>query len=208
MVSVTQVPTDATLRRIQQIQTITIVWMIAEACGSLWAAWRARSPALLAFGGDSAIELLSAGVVMWRFREQSRPEHAERQAARIAGGLLFAVAACVAAISSVSLLGYHEPQPTYLGLAILAGAAVIMPWLAQQKRRLSTTTKSAALRADAAESTLCAYLSWIALAGIGANTFWHVVWADSAAALVIIPFIVREGIQSIRGRGCDCCRVR
>lgn len=205
MASVFQVPTDATLRRIQQIQTITIVWMIAEASVSLWAAWMASSPALLAFGGDSAIELLSAAVVVWRFREQSRPEQVERQAARIAGALLFAVAACVAAVSAVSLLGYYEPQPTYLGLAILAGAAVIMPRLAQQKRRLSAMTNSAALRADAAESTLCAYLSWIAMAGIGVNAIWHIAWADSAAALVIIPFIVREGFQSIRGRACGCC---
>jgi len=165
MVSVGQLPTTATLRRIHQIQAITIVWMIVEACVSLSAAWMARSPALLAFGGDSAIELLSAVVVVWRFREQSRPEHVERQAARIAGALLFAVAAGVAAVSVISLLGYHEPQPTYLGLAILGGAAVIMPWLAQQKRRLSAMTNSAALRADAAESTLCAYLSWTALAG-------------------------------------------
>lgn len=205
MASVHQVPSDATLRRIQQIQTITIAWMGVEAFVSLWTAWVAHSPALLAFGGDSAIELLSAMVVVWCFRELSQSEHVERQAARIAGALLFAVAACVAAVSAISLLGYQQPQPTYWGLAILAGAALIMPWLAQQKRRLSVITNSAALRADAAESALCAYLSWIALAGIGVNTIWHIAWADSAAALVIIPIIVREGIQSMRGRACDCC---
>jgi divalent metal cation (Fe/Co/Zn/Cd) transporter len=193
------------MRRIHQIQAITIVWMIVEACVSLSAAWMARSPALLAFGGDSAIELLSAVVVLWRFREQSRPEQVERQAARIAGALLFAVAAFVAAISTVSLLGYHEPRPTYLGLAILGGAAVIMPWLARQKRQLSAMTNSAALRADAAESALCAYLSWIALVGIGLNAVWHIGWADAAAALIIVPLIVREGLQSMRGRASGCC---
>jgi divalent metal cation (Fe/Co/Zn/Cd) transporter len=165
----------------------------------------ARSPALLAFGGDSAIELLSAVVVVWRFREQCRPEQVERQAARIAGALLFAVAAFVAVISAVSLLGYHEPRPTYLGLAILGGAAVIMPWLARQKRQLSAMTNSAALRADAAESALCAYLSWIALVGIGLNAVWHIGWADAAAALIIVPLIVREGLQSMGGRACECC---
>ena len=205
MASVLQIPTDPTLRRIHQIQAITIVWMIVEACVSLWAAWMARSPALLAFGGDSAIELLSAGVVLWRFREQSRPADVERQAARIAGALLFAVAACVAAVSAVSLLGYHDPQPTYLGLTILAGAALIMPWLAHQKRRLSATTNSAALRADAVESALCAYLSWIALVGIGLNAIWQIGWADSAAALIIVPLIVREGFQSMHRRPCACC---
>ena len=205
MVSVLQVPTTATLRRIHQIQAATIVWMIVEACVSLSAAWMARSPALLAFGGDSAIELLSAGVVLWRFHDQTRPEQVERQAARIAGALLFGVAACVAVVSAVSLLGYHEPQPTYVGLAILAGAAAIMPWLARQKRQLSAVTNSAALRADAAQSALCAYLSWIALVGIGLNAIWHIGWADAAAALIIVPLIVREGFQSIRGRACGCC---
>jgi divalent metal cation (Fe/Co/Zn/Cd) transporter len=205
MVSLVQVPTTATLRRIHQIQAITIVWMVVEASVSLSAAWIARSPALLAFGGDSAIELLSAGVVLWRFRDRLRSEQVEQLAARIAGALLFAVAAWVLGASAVSLLGYHEPQPTYLGLAVLAGAAVIMPWLARQKRQLSAMTNSAALRADAAESALCAYLSWIALVGIGLNAVWHIGWADAAAALIIVPLIVREGFQSIRGRPCDCC---
>lgn len=193
------------LRRIHQIQAITIVWMIVEACVSLSSAWMARSPVLLAFGGDSAIELLSAGVVLWRFREQARAEQVDRQAARIAGALLFAVAACVAAISAVSLLGYHEPRPTFVGLAVLAGAAAIMPWLARQKRQLSAMTNSAALRADAAESALCAYLSWIALVGIGLNAVWDIGWADPAAALIIVPLIVREGYQSMRGWAGRCC---
>jgi divalent metal cation (Fe/Co/Zn/Cd) transporter len=179
--------------------------MTVEACVSVSAAWMARSPALFAFGGDSAIELLSAIAVLWRFREHSRPEQVERQAARIAGALLFAVAGCVAAISAVSLLGYHEPRPTYLGLAVLVGAASIMPWLARQKRQLSAMTNSAVLRADAAESALCAYLSWIALVGIGLNALWHIGWADSAAALIIVPLIVREAFQSMRGRACNCC---
>jgi divalent metal cation (Fe/Co/Zn/Cd) transporter len=205
MFSALQVPTTATLRRIHQIQAVTIVWMIAEACVSLSAAWMARSPALLAFGGDSAIELLSAGVVLWRFRNQTRPEQVELQAARIAGALLFGVAACVAVVSAVSLLGYHEPQPTYVGVAILVGAAAIMPWLARQKRQLSAMTNSAALRADAAQSALCAYLSWIALVGIGLNAIWHISWADAGAALIIVPLIVREGFQSMRGRACGCC---
>jgi divalent metal cation (Fe/Co/Zn/Cd) transporter len=85
------------------------------------------------------------------------------------------------------------------------GAAAIMPWLARQKRQLSAMTHSAALRADAAESALCAYLSWIALMGIGLNAIWHFGWADASAALIILPLIVREGFQSMRGHACGCC---
>ena len=128
-----------------------------EAAVSLFAAWRARSPALLAFGGDSAIELASAVVVLWRFHAVAAQEHAERRAASIAGVLLFVFATCVVATSVMALLGYSEPKPTFLGIAILGAAAAVMPWLAKEKRRLSGATGNAALRADAAQSALCAY---------------------------------------------------
>jgi divalent metal cation (Fe/Co/Zn/Cd) transporter len=200
-----QIPSPDAVRRIQRVQTVTIAWMSVEAVVSLFAAWRARSPALLAFGGDSAIELFSAVVVLWRFRKG--PEHgdAERRAARIAGALLFVLAIYVAVTSVTSLLGYSEPKPTFLGIAILVAAAVAMPWLAREKRRLSGATGSAALRADAAQSALCAYLSLIALAGLAINAIWHVKWADPVAALVVLPLIVWEGREAMRGKHCGCC---
>src|SRR5664280_2224140 len=111
MDSVLPVPVAATLHRIRQIQTITIAWMSAEAVLSLSAAWMARSPVLLAFGGDSAIELLSAVVVYRRFSAK-RQETSERLAARIAGGLLFALAVYVALIATLALLGLREARPS------------------------------------------------------------------------------------------------
>jgi divalent metal cation (Fe/Co/Zn/Cd) transporter len=143
--------------------------------------------------------------VLWRFRGRATHEHAERQAAHVAGALLFALAAYVAITSVTSLLGYSEPTPTFLGIAILVAAAAVMPWLAKEKRRLSGATGSAALRADAAQSALCAYLSLIALAGLAINAIWHVKGADPIAAMLIIPLILREGWESIRGKPCDCC---
>jgi divalent metal cation (Fe/Co/Zn/Cd) transporter len=205
MASIPQIPTHDTIRRIRRIQAITIVWMSAEAGASLSAAWIARSPALLAFGGDSAIELLSAIVVLRRFRVRASQEHAERHASRIAAGLLFVLAAYVAIASALTLLGYSEPRPTSLGMLILLAAAVGMPFLAREKRKLSAATGSAALRADAAESALCAYLSMIALVGLGINAVWHVIWADPVAALVITPVILWEGCESIRGKACAHC---
>jgi divalent metal cation (Fe/Co/Zn/Cd) transporter len=205
MTSVLQAPTQDTIRRIQQIQSVTIVWMAVEAAVSLFAAWMARSPALLAFGGDSAIELLSAMVVLWRFRARAEQKHSENLAARIAAVLLFMLAVYVAVASAMTLLGHNEPKTTYLGIAILIAAAAIMPWLAKEKRRLSAITGSAALRADAAESALCAYLSLVALVGLGINAIWHVTWADPVAALVIVPLILREGWEAMRGKACGCC---
>ena len=205
MVSIPQIPTQGSIRRIQRIQVITIAWMTIEAVVSLFAAWRAHSPALLAFGGDSAIELFSAVVVLWRFRASAAPGLQERRAARVAGVLLFMLAAYVAAISVMSLAGYSEPKPTPLGIAILVAAAVIMPWLAKEKRRLSAATGSAALRADAVQSALCAYLSLIALAGLAISATWHVKSADPIAALVVLPLILWEGREALRGKACGCC---
>src|ERR1700688_3259121 len=187
MASVLQTASPDAIRRIHRVQTVTIAWMSVEAAVSLLAAWRARAPALLAFGGDSAIELFSAVVVLWRFRASDAHEDVEKRAARVAGALLFALAAYVAVTSVTSLLGYSEPKPTVPGTAILVAAAVVMPRLAKEKRRLSGATGSAALRADAVQSALCAYLSLIALTGLAINAIWHARWADSVAALVVLP---------------------
>jgi len=179
--------------------------MSVEAVVSLLAAWMAHSPALLAFGGDSAIELLSAVVVYWRFRSKRSDERTEKLAARITGSLLFAMAGYVVLVAALALLGHREVRPSYLGIVVLIMAAVVMPVLARQKRQLSALTASAALRADAAESALCGYLSIIALAGLVVNALWGIAWADPMAALCLIPLVGREGWQALKGRPCDCC---
>ena len=185
------------LRRILRIQAFTLIWMCVEAAVSLGAAWWAHSPALFAFGGDSAIELVSALVVYWRFRFHSTETKAEKFATRMAGGLLFALAAYVLLASAAALLGKREARSSLAGIALLLVAAVVMPWLAGQKRNLSVVTSSAALRADAAESVVCGYMAWIALAGLSVNAAWGIKWADPVAAFCLIPFILREGWEAV-----------
>jgi divalent metal cation (Fe/Co/Zn/Cd) transporter len=199
-----QTITPGVLRRVLWIQTLTVIWMSLEAVVSLGAAWMARSSVLLAFGGDSAVELLSAVVVLWRFSAPSHQEHVEEQARKITGGLLFVLAAFVVTSSVLTLLGGVEARPSRVGIALLVLAAIIMPWLAGQKRRLSITTASAALRADAAESAVCGYLALIALAGLLVNGVWKVSWADPVAALALLPLIVHEGWEARKGK--PCCR--
>jgi divalent metal cation (Fe/Co/Zn/Cd) transporter len=205
MASALQITLTDAKRRIRRVQTVTITWMIVETVASLYAARRADSPALFAFGGDSAIELLSATIVLWRFHSQATQEHTEKNVARAVGLLLLALAAYVVAISSVTLAGHGEPKPTLLGITILTAAAAIMPLLAREKRKMSAATGSAALRADAVQSATCAYLSVIALVGLAANAVWRVPWADPVAALAIVPFVAWEGREAVRGRPCEYC---
>jgi divalent metal cation (Fe/Co/Zn/Cd) transporter len=190
------------LHRVLRIQTFTLLWMTVEAAVALVAAWNARSSALLAFGGDSAVELLSAAVVFKRFYSPAHKEDPEARAARIAGGLLFILAAFVVAASVLAILGRAEPQPSPMGIALLVLAAIIMPWLAAQKRQLSTATASGALRADATESAVCGYLALIALVGLVVNAIWKVSWADPVAALALLPLILHEGWEACKGKPC------
>lgn len=183
---------------IRRILILTSAWMAAEAGLSLWAAWQAHSPALLAFGGDSAIELLSALVALHAFRATC-PRGEEERSARIEGGLLLALAVYVTVIAVAVWMGTAEPHVSRLGIVILIASAGIMPLLAWRKRHLAKRLNSAVLRADAAESALCGYFSLIALAGLVANATAHAGWADPAAALAIVPFIVREGWEALRG---------
>jgi divalent metal cation (Fe/Co/Zn/Cd) transporter len=185
-------------RRVLRLQVLTIAWMTVEAVVSLAAAWNSHSPALFAFGGDSLVELLSAAVVFWRFRSDLK----EVRAARIAGALLFILAGLVALTSVLNFLGYREAQRSPVGIGILLAAAVVMPWLATRKRKLAAITSSAALKADAVESALCGYMAWIALAGLAVNAIWGKSWADPAAALALLPLIVREGWEARKGKPC------
>jgi divalent metal cation (Fe/Co/Zn/Cd) transporter len=187
-------------RRILRLQVLTMAWMTLEAVVSLGAAWKSHSPALFAFGGDSLVELLSAAVVFWRFRFDLK----EALAARIAGALLFILAGLVTLTSVLNFLGYREAQRSFVGIGILLAAAVGMPWLAARKRQLAAITSSAALKADAAESALCAYMAWIALAGLAVSAIWGKSWADPLAALALTPVILREGWKAFHSLKLCC----
>jgi divalent metal cation (Fe/Co/Zn/Cd) transporter len=142
-------------------------------------------------------------VVFWRFRF----EFSEARAARIAGALLFTLAGFVMLTSVLNFMEYREAQPSLAGMGILMAAAVVMPWLGRQKRHWAAVTSSAALKADAAESSLCGYMAWIALSGLAVNAIWHKPWADPVAALALIPLILREGWEAMHASrlGCGCC---
>ena len=196
-------PNPEAAAAIRHIQWLTVGWMTIEVGIALVAALRARSVALAAFGGDSAIELLSAAVVLARFDSTNRIT--EKSAGRIAGWLLVALGAFIAVQSVYTLtIARSKPKPSYLGIGLLFVAALVMPLLARRKRQLAIATNSAALRADAAQSSICGYLSWIALAGLLLNALVHASWADPVAALGLLPIIIKEAKESFQGRSCEC----
>ena len=62
-----------------------------------------------------------------------------------------------------------------------------------------------ALAADSRQTSLCAYLSAILLGGLALNAWQGWWWADPVAALVMVPIILREGLEALRGEACSDC---
>lgn len=198
------------IRAALRLEVLSLVWMVIEASASIGAGILAGSALLLAFGADSIIELLSAGVLYHRLRkeadgaaDEAQIEGLEQRAARIAGYLLFALAVYVVLQSGYGLLHRHRAETSPVGLAVALLAAFGMPILARAKIRVADRIGSKALRADAMETFTCGFLSWILLAGLAANALLHWWWLDSAAALALVPFLVKEGREAIRGE-CSC----
>ena len=184
------------------LQGITLAWMLIECGVSGFAAWTAHSPAVLAFGVDSFVELLSAAVVLLQFAP--RFAISQRKAARASGVLLFLLAFAVAAIAVLTLVLRIRPESSYAGIAITIAALIAMPVLAKLKRREARRSRNVALAADAVQSATCAYLAMIALAGLACNAAFHIPWIDSVAALAAIPILIKEGRSAWQGQTCCC----
>lgn len=187
-------------RSVRWLQTITLVWMLFECAASLTAAVQAHSVALLAFGSDSLVELLSAIVVLLQFLPRFPLKRS--QAEKAAAVLLFLLAAAVVCIAALS---WRVPLETSaLGIAVTALALVVMPVLARLKRTQARLLDNRALAADAVQSATCAYLAGITLAGLLIFAFWRITWIDSVAALAAVPILLIEGRRTWRGEGCAC----
>ena len=194
-----------------RLEVLTIGWMLIEASVSIGAGVMAGSVLLLAFGVDSVIELISASVLFhWLRKEASGAgkggaeiEVLEHRAARIAGYLLYALAAYVVLQSGYGLLHRHTAETSWVGISVALVAALGMPVLAKAKIRVADRIGSKALRADAMETFTCGFLSWVLLAGLAANALLHWWWLDSVAALVLVPFLIKEGREALTGE-CSC----
>ena len=202
------------VRRGLWLNYVTIAYNTLEAVGSIVAGVLAGSVALVGFGFDSAIEVTAAGAAQWRLRvdlDRERREHVERITHRVIGWSFLALAAYVLYDSAEMLWSGERPERSALGIAILAASVVVMPVLARAKRRVARGLASRTLEADAKQTSLCAYLSIIALAGVALNAAIGWWWADPVAALAMVPIITKEGIEGIRGEDhCadDCAPVR
>lgn len=204
-------------RRIRIIVAITISWNVVEAIVALLAGGAASSPALIGFGLDSVVEVLSAAAVAWQFASPN-PERREKTALRLIAVSFFGLAAYVTIDALLSLTGLRQPEHSTVGIVLAALSLAVMPFLSWIERRTGRELGSASAIADSKQTLICSYLSAALLVGLLLNSLFGWTWADPLAALVIAGFAIREGREAWRGDACcaapvasltgehpDCC---
>ena len=192
----------ALVRRGQKLSLITIGYNALEGLVAVILGALAGSISLIGFGVDSVIEVASGGASLWRLHadvDPERRERVERVALRVVGASFLALATYIA-VDAIGALRHRErPDESYFGIALAIGSLIVMPLLARAKRRVAQGLSSRALAADATQTDVCTYLSAILLGGLALNALAGWWWADPVAALAMIPFIVKEGLQGLRG---------
>ena len=193
------------LRHGRKLEYFTIGWNMVEAGVAIGAGWFAGSIALVGFGVDSLIESLSGSVLLWRLFSPIHDESREKIALKLVGISFLILAAYVTFEAVKSLLAHEPPQTSFVGIGLSVVSLIIMPLLARAKRRSASNLGSRAMKADSRQTDLCAYLSAILLGGLVLNALFGWWWADPVAALIMVPIIVREGFEGLRGEVCEDC---
>ena len=193
------------VRRGRYLEYFTIGYNTLEGLIAVAAGLLAGSIALVGFGFDSLIEVTSGAVLLWRLHadlDEERRERVEAISLRIVGACFVLLAIYVSYDSVKSLIRREAPQESIVGIVLAAASLIVMPLLVRAKRKVARGIESAALMADSKQTELCTYLSAILLAGLLLNALFGWWWADPVAALVMVPIIVKEGIEGLRGETC------
>ncbi|CAM4175156.1 cation transporter [Nocardiopsis rhodophaea] len=189
------------VRRVRLIVAATVAYNVVEAIVAITAGALASSTALIAFGLDSTIEVVSALAVAWQFSAGDH-ETRERVTLRVIAVSFFALAAYVTWDSLSGLVGADRADHSTIGLVLAALSLLVMPFLSYAERRTGRELGSVTAVADSKQTLLCTYLSAVLLAGLALNSFFGWWWADPVAALVIAGVALKEGIEAWRGDGC------
>jgi len=194
------------VRRGRLLAWFTIAWNSVEGVVGIASGVAAGSIALVGFGVDSYVEVLSGAVVLWRLSKESHGEElsdaAEHRALRIIAGTFFALAAGVFLESLRKLATGEHPSASAAGIALTVVSLIVMPLLARAKRKVGRQLGSHALQADATETVLCVWLSAVVLVGLLLNAAFGWWWADPVAALGIVYVAAREGRDAWKGDTC------
>src|ERR1700682_63606 len=198
----------AVVRHGRRLEYFTVGWNAIEGLVAVAMGVVAGSISLVGFGIDSFIEVTSGSVLLWRMSvdaDVQRRELNEKRALRVVGICFLGLAAYIAYESAVDLWFKRAPEDSVPGIVLACVSLVVMPVLSRAKRTVGRVLGSAAMRADAKQSELCAYLSGILLVGLALNAIFGLWWADPGGALTLGSGIGKERIEGLKGAACHEC---
>jgi divalent metal cation (Fe/Co/Zn/Cd) transporter len=190
-----------------RLEYICIFYNSLEGVVALASGLVAGSIALIGFGLDSVIELFSSLALIWRLHsdiDKSRRERSDLLSLRMVGCSFLCLAAYVSYDAIKAFLYHEQPEKSVPGIILAILSVIIMPVISHAKRKVALGMESNAMRADAKQTEFCAYLSAILLTGLLLNALLGWWWTDPLAALVMVPIIGKEGIESLKGKNCSC----
>jgi len=198
-----QADTEVLLRTGLWVEYVSLAWMAIEGFVSIYSGIMVSSLALLAFGGDSVVELLSSAAVVRHLRamthgsamdthvDDSRTEWATSM-------LLFSLIPLIALGIVYSVVTGIEPEASALGIGVAVGAVIIMPILWYKKKKIGRSCNCLPLEIDASESATCFLMSVALLVGLVINYVFKLPWVDYLVTALILVFVIREGTESYR----------
>ncbi len=192
------------VRRAVLLSWLTLVWLGIDGAIGMTAGITANSVALIGWGIDCAIEAAAALVIIWRFTgTRVHSADAERVAQKVVGLSFFLLTPYIVVTAIDHLLTGNAANASWIGIALAASDAILMPILGRAKKQAGTTIGSAATTGAGHQNILCAYLSVSVLIGLAANALVGWWWADPLAALLVAVVCVQAGLRTWRGQGCD-----
>ena len=185
------------ISRAISIEYFSSLWMVVEVVGAIGAGLASGSLALLAFGGDSVVELLSAFVVFSHLRSDATGSRGlGRRTALVTTVLLLALIPIIGLGGLYSFTVGLRPEGSLLGIAVAIGAVAIMPYLWLEKRKIGRETRCLPLSIDAVESATCFFMAVALLGGLLVQYVFGLWWADYLATGIILAFVAREATEA------------
>ncbi|MDT0651180.1 MULTISPECIES: cation transporter [Autumnicola] len=190
------------LKEARILQIWNVIYDVIEVVVSLIAGFTANSSALIGWGLDSTIEVISAGTLGWRLHGEIKGIDEEKVKRRqkitlYVIAISFTLICIFISYDSISkLINQETANWSTMGLVILLVSLVVNPILIYFKRKYGKKLDSPALLADAKDTFICLYQTVVVLIGLLLVNWLGWWWADPVAALLIVPYAAKEGWEA------------
>ena len=190
------------LKVARTLQIWNVIYDVIEVAVSLIAGFTANSSALIGWGLDSTVEVVSAATLGWRLHgelkgiDEDKVKRRQKITLNVIAISFTLICIFISYDSITKLIDQETANWSTLGLIILLVSLVVNPILIYFKRKYGKKLDSPALMADAKDTFICLYQTVVVLIGLILVNWLGWWWADPVAALLIVPYAAKEGWEA------------